>query len=1021
MYNNFNNIPNNSSHFVSPSLKHDRQFKRFQNKIKLNEKKLNEKIFQKNSLQEGFVNFDKTNLEATNLTGESKNILNQTKPTSDKQLIQQYNQLLSTYQQQINLISNKMTKYLGRVDSNNPYLGTNIRFPDSGAIFYVTQQGVAKAYQSMNDLNATAGNNGCPGETWTELSIPWSPSYLNQGTVIPTTPELIVGTPMVPGQTCGNEGKNVLVNNVINNANSSYLGCYADNTSSPLMQFIGGSPPVNQELIINGNFSDPGISDNSFQFVAGYTAVTDWWFSAILFNNYQSTFTLPYPKGSQCAGILNNQGFSQDINLTSGSYTLTFYACNNLNNGSNYLNLQFNSNANATTDNSQAYIQSAYNNGSNILDNITPPNNWQKYTYTLNAPTSGVYTIGFLGMYFNNSAIVFNSFQINTFTNTWSNFDIIGIQGVSIISSNNNSSSGTFTYETCQEQAIINGYQNFALQDVNPTNNLGYCAVSNNLNQATSLGTSSIYHPTNLWASYTSDGVSATLNSLGSLLVTNSSGNASFQTPAAPMTNYVGCYQETCYSGKSGRAIPGINNGDGWNVKWDYNSCNEAAQQQGYQYFGLQYVQPNGLGQCTVTNDINDARQFGQANNCLPPDSDGVINGSWCSNSMYSTSNATNASFYWLVLQDDGNLCIYRGSGPGDIQGGSAIWCSMTNGKQQNPNPNFQASSGKTGVNWMPTGSILYPGEFIGSNDGSIYLTMQTDGNLTLNTSSPGTNCPKMSNGYYGGGVDANAIYKLSEIGDTSLLNNIYYVDQDSNAYLYPSQNISKSNNYTKFPNVNSGGNDLGPIYNSSVEECQQTCDNNNNCSGFVFAPAPNDNICFPKNNNMWPNSNDIQIMPANLGWSLDTYVKMNQLSSTPQGVETNTVNIDSVTAKNYVNPNINMASSYGLIEEISQQLSDLNNIENEIENLANQLSQNNTQIETSQNEVYKQTVKDKKAVEQFLKDYRIIEQKIKTIDSNTNILKDTDILVLQENYYYYLLTILAIGIVIIGINVLKK
>jgi membrane-associated HD superfamily phosphohydrolase len=343
----------------------------------------------------------------------------------------------------------------------------------------------------------------------------------------------------------------------------------------------------------------------------------------------------------------------------------------------------------------------------------------------------------------------------------------------------------------------------------------------------------------------------------------------------------------------------------------------------------------------------------------------------------------------------------------------------MTNGKQQSPNSNFQASSGKTGVNWMSTGTILAPGEFIGSNDGSIYLTMQTNGNLTLNTSSPQTNCSKMSNGYYGGGVGANPIYQLSETGDSSLLNNIYYIDQNSTAYLYPSQNITSSNNYTKFPNVNTSGNDLGPLYNSTVSECQQTCDNNNSCAGFVFDDY--NNICWPKNNNMWPYSNDFQYDPNNVEWNADTYLKMNQLSSTPLGVETNTINIDSATAKNYINSNTNMALSYGSIKEISQQLLELNDLENQIENLANQLTNNNIQIETSQNEVYKQTVKDRKAVEKFLKDYKIIEKKIKTMDTNINILKDTDILVLQENYYYYLWTILAIGIVIFGINILKN
>jgi hypothetical protein len=48
--------------------------------------------------------------------------------------------------------------------------------------------------------------------------------------------------------------------------------------------------------------------------------------------------------------------------------------------------------------------------------------------------------------------------------------------------------------------------------------------------------------------------------------------------------------------------------------------------------------------------------------------------------------------WYFLILQDDGNLCIYKGTGPSDNQG--IIWSSRTTGRKQQPNPNFAASKG---------------------------------------------------------------------------------------------------------------------------------------------------------------------------------------------------------------------------------------------------------------------------------------------------------------------------------------
>jgi protein subunit release factor A len=115
------------------------------------------------------------------------------------------------------------------------------------------------------------------------------------------------------------------------------------------------------------------------------------------------------------------------------------------------------------------------------------------------------------------------------------------------------------------------------------------------------------------------------------------------------------------------------------------------------------------------------------------------------------------------------------------------------------------------------------------------------------------------------------------------------------------------------------------------------------------------------------------------------------------------------------------MSQAYGLLPEISKNLNLLTNLESQIESLANQLIQSNVQLESSQQKVYKQTVKDRKAVDEFLKNYKSIEKQIEKTDTQINILNDSDILVLQENYQYLLWTILAIGIVIVGINVLKK
>lgn len=258
--NNINNSQNNSqNNFISPSLQQANQFQKYQIKIK-NNKKNNDNnasfTSKKNSFKENF----KLMNEPTNVTQQAENVYNNTDITpsqqaSNQQLINEYNNLLAQYQNSLKGITNAIQSYYNRTDSNNPYIGKNIRI--SGAIYYVTQMGVAKWYPSMNIYDENVGKNGCPNAGFTQINIPWSDSYLNPGTIIPTNPPLIVGTPMVAGQSCGNEGKNIIVNSLVGNSTATFLGNYNDSTT-PLMTSIGGNQNSNfescqEQALLSGN------------------------------------------------------------------------------------------------------------------------------------------------------------------------------------------------------------------------------------------------------------------------------------------------------------------------------------------------------------------------------------------------------------------------------------------------------------------------------------------------------------------------------------------------------------------------------------------------------------------------------------------------------------------------------------------------------------------------------------------------------------------------------------------------
>lgn len=233
------------------SFHHDQLFNKYQNKIKKNiekkdiEKKNNDyKKSKKGGFIEGF------NLLETNVTQQAKNVYSSTgvsteQSTANQQLLTSYEDALALYQSDTNKITKLIENYFAQIGPSNPYLGKNIRFTDSGATYYVTQQGVAKFY-SEEIWNSLIGNPNsfpnCPSgasNNWINIDIPWSQAYLTHGNTIPTTPQLTVGTPMITGQSCGNEGKNVIVNSLIENNDITFIGNYTDNPKNPLMTPIG--------------------------------------------------------------------------------------------------------------------------------------------------------------------------------------------------------------------------------------------------------------------------------------------------------------------------------------------------------------------------------------------------------------------------------------------------------------------------------------------------------------------------------------------------------------------------------------------------------------------------------------------------------------------------------------------------------------------------------------------------------------------------------------------------------------
>jgi hypothetical protein len=951
-----------------PSLNQGKKFKKYQNKIEDSLEKNAEFL----SGKEGFID-----MEGKKLTNGTRNIINNNNYSNQQKIIdnlrQEHEKTLQEYNTLASKISDDLNGYVNRVSPNNPYLNKVVSFT-TGEICYVTNQGVVKWIASM-DIWKTLNISQ---KTQVKLGVPWNSKYNTPGTQIPTTPPLVSGTPVTSGQSLGNEGSNVFVNQLLPDVKPKYMDCYAANSKNDNMSFIGGTPPSLTDVSIqNGNFSQPQIANNSYQYLNWTSStVPGWNFDCVLLNNSKSWgFPIPYPNGNQCACIQETQQLWTTIWIpfvAGTTYTLSFSACGRPSDtGINPINIGLE--------------------GTTFYTLKPVKGEWRTFTTTFKPQKTGGQRLTFIG--------------------TWTSSDrSTAIQNIKLnVSSESNT--GTYSYESCKQAAINNDYRYFGLQNVNPSTGQGYCAVSNSEPSVKQYGVSKVPNKMiALWSSNTAGqtGNTATLTNTGSLQVINSSGQAVYSSPAsrANPSNYLGCYSD-----KLKRAMTAYNNGQ---QQYSNSQCQQIAQQNGYQYYGLQNSTSGTNAQCMVSKSETQSLQYGKATNCTKV-SDGSWSGGGFSNAVYSTTPGSN---YFLILQTDGNMCVYRGTSPSDNQGG--IWCTMTNGKQQSPNHNMVSKNGKYGQSWVADGFTLAPGDFIGSDDGTLALVMQADGNLVLYTYQMENNCQKMSDGNMGGGIGANAVYDIGMNAVSANMGNLGFVDSDSNLYTYPSENQGYTNTYTSIKNLTTNGNDIdgSSFGNATVKSCESSCNKNSKCAGFVFDNT--NKICYPKNASMYPYGGDSNVLN-----NVDIHIRGKQPTTPPLGVSQNTNNTNSITYQNYIKKG-NVGSKYGLSNASSSQKQQLEHLQTKLNLLSSQITKLTNNFQNGTNIAEQQSKENVTGIYDYLTDLTNTNTQSRGVAGETsgniqNILKDSDIVVLQKNYDYLFWSILAAGTVLVSMNIVKK
>jgi hypothetical protein len=155
-----------------------------------------------------------------------------------------------------------------------------------------------------------------------------------------------------------------------------------------------------------------------------------------------------------------------------------------------------------------------------------------------------------------------------------------------------------------------------------------------------------------------------------------------------------------------------------------------------------------------------------------------------------------------------------------------------------------------------------------------------------------------------------------------------------------------------------------------------------------------------------------------------DIYIRNKVVQPLPAGVSSLTQNIDTVQYQNYVSSGQQVGGNMNNLKINSVQKAKLEQLQTKLQLLANKIVNLNGKLNLSDIKVTSQSAIDTLQLGKYLNQYKKTDEKINSYNSavNTNvqnILNDSDIIVLQENYKYMFWTTLAVGTVLLSMNII--
>lgn len=531
-----------------------------------------------------------------------------------------------------------------------------------------------------------------------------------------------------------------------------------------------------------------------------------------------------------------------------------------------------------------------------------------------------------------------------------------------------NNGSKIYNYDSCQEAAVNSGSSYFGLQGLDTTTNLSSCYVSNDISSAKK------YEEATTMCNSDSDG-----NVYGNTLV-----NAIYENPTGN-TTYVGTYGD----GPT-RAMTLVNGGS---RTFSYESCKQQAMNTGNKYFGLQWFNSaNQLAQCTVSNDITEATKYGIRYNESTGKNGKKYGGGW-SNSIYQLE--TDLANYQGCYNDSASLPAMTPVGDGSAT--------------------YSFSTCKEAA--TSSGSKYFALQGTAAGSSKCFVSNDLSSAKKYGEAKP---CSKSLDNKTYGNNGINAIYKMNEVGDASLVGKMGYVDFNSSLKEFPSSMIGLESTYDSYDNYGTTLTSIASLQNATYDSAASTCSSNSNYYGFTLDSSTNvaefygKDIINPLNRILKPNTT--------------LYIREQTIQNLNSSCNKQVTNIDSTQWKNYVKKSGYMSPSTtcDLSDAITSASKNSDIIQNKIILKAKEIVKILKELNKKSDSINSTTGLNTNTIQSNIQKYNdVIVQMSEFTDVRenniSNIVKESDIKVLQENYGYMFWSILAIATVIVTMNIMRK